>query len=126
MKISACVQIPQGADPERFEVTEQMKFRKLMEEAVSEMEPERWYAVKLGRETSMEYGVDGVMLKTSLTVSPATEKTAVYIPPEDMFLKDKNETSFWQKLKNCIAYLTDKTGGKMEWRRKRGNEDEKL
>lgn len=113
MKISACVQIPRGADPERFKVTEQMKFRKLMEEAVSKMEPKRWYAVKLSEDTSMEYGVSGVMLKTSLIVTPAIEEKAVCIPPEDMFLKDKNKTSFWQKLKNCFAYLTDKTGGKM-------------
>ena len=121
MKISACVQIPQDADPEIFKVNERIKFQKLMEDAVSKMEPERWYAVKLSKDTSMEYGVGGVMLKTSLTVSPAIEKTAVYIPPEDMFLKDKNKTSFWQKLKNCFAYLTDNTGGKIEWRR---NKDE--
>lgn len=126
MKISACVWLPQDADPEVFKVSKQTKLQELMEEAVSKMEPERWYAVKLSEDTSMEYGVSGVMLKTSLIVTPATEKKTVYIPPEDMFLKDKNKTSFWQKLKNCFAYLTDKTGGKMEWRRKRGNEDEKL
>lgn len=126
MKISACVWRPQDANPEVFKVSKQTEFRKLMEEAVSKMEPERWYAVKLSEDTSMEYGASAVALKTSLIVTPAIEKKAVYIPPEDMFLKDKNKTSFWQKLKNCFAYLTDKTGGKMEWRRKRGNEDEKL
>ena len=126
MKISTSVRLPQDAYPEVFKVSKQTEFRKLMEEAVSKMEPECWYAVKLSEDTSMEYGVSGVMLKTSLIVTPAIEKKAVYIPPEDMFLKDKNKTSFWQKLKNCFAYLTDKTGGKMEWRRKRGNEDEEL
>lgn len=126
MKISACVQLPQDADPEVFEASKRMKFQELMEEAVSNMEPECWYTVKFSEDTSMEYGVSGVMLKTSLIVTPAIEKKAVYIPPEDIFLKDKNKTSFWQKLKNCFAYLTDKTGGKMEWRRKRGNEDEEL
>ena len=39
MKISACIQIPQDADPEVFKAVEQMRFQKLMEEAVSKMEP---------------------------------------------------------------------------------------
>ena len=122
MKISACVEFPEDfVNPEIFEATERMKFRELMEKAVSQMEPERWYAVKLSKDTSMEYGVGGVKLETSLTVTHVPEKTAVYIPPEDIFLKNKNRSSLWQKLKNCVAYLMDRTGGKIEWK---GNEDE--
>lgn len=116
MKINSCVRLAENASPEMIETHKQMGLQKLMEEAVSEMEPERWYAVKLSSDTSLEYGADGLMLKTSLTVTPAVEKTAVFISSEDIYLKDKNKTSFRQKLKNCLAYLKDKKGGKIEWR----------
>ena len=100
MKINSCVRLAENASPEMIETSKQMGLQKLMEEAVSEM----------------EYGVSGLMLKTFLTVTPAVDKTAVFISSEDIFLKDKNKTSFWEKLKNCLAYLRDKKGGKIEWR----------
>lgn len=121
MKISACTQLPMNADSELIENIEKIKFQKLMEEAVSKMEPGHWYAIRLDRQASPQFGLDGMVLKSSLTVTPASEKTAVYTSPEDMFLKNNNHKSFWEKIKSCFAYLTDKSGGKIEWK---GNEDE--
>ncbi len=120
MKISACTQLPMNADAELIKSVEELKFRKLMEEAVSAMEPGRWYAVKLDRAGSPEFGfgIDGMVLRSSLTVTPASEKTAVYISPEDMFLKNNVQVSFWEKIKNCIKYLRDKSGGEIKWKGK--------
>lgn len=121
MKISACTQVPMNADSELIENIEKIKFQKLMEEAVSKMEPGHWYAIRLDRQASPQFGGDGMVLKSSLTVTPASEKTAVYISPEDMFLKNNVQVSFWEKIKNCIKYLRDKSGGEIKWK---GKDDE--
>lgn len=49
--------------------------------------------------------------KMSVNFEPIPQRRAYYLPPEKEYLKP--EKSFFQKLKNCWAYLRDETGGKL-------------
>lgn len=51
--------------------------------------------------------------KMIATIEPIPQFRMKYISPEKMYLSP-SDGSFIKKIRNCITYLKDKTGGKME------------
>lgn len=86
-------------------------FEKDLEAALSDMEPGMWYSVRLNREVFMGHGPEDTV-KISWEMNPITVEQALCVRSEDFFLKE-NETSFFQKIKNCLAYLMDKDGDRI-------------
>ena len=59
------------------------------------------------------YNADGMdIVQMSVELEPVKQYKAVYHAPEEVYLPP--ERSLKAKLKNCLAYLKDKTGGTIE------------
>ena len=61
----------------------------------------------------MLHHADGMdIVQMSVELEPVKQYKAVYHPPEERFFRP--EPTLKAKLKNCFAYLKDKTGGTIE------------
>ena len=90
--------------------------RVLLDECLGGMTKGVWYAVRLTEEDFHELGGCGLVKNMILEFQPIPERRIHFVSAEDNFLV-KTETKLIPKLKNCIAYLRDKTGG--EYREER-------
>lgn len=117
-KLHACDQLSPDADEEMVKIIAQRQYRRLMDEIAPKMVPGTWYATKLEQQFFLKPG-QGAVLQSAVTVKECPVEQTVYIPPEDMYLKGGTELPLIQKIKRCIAYLLDKSGGKYERKEKR-------
>lgn len=76
--------------------------------ATTDMQPGIWYKIKYEESREKAYA-DDVELLVNLECDTIPERAVVYRSPETKFLPPVK--SFRQKLKNCMKYLRDKTGG---------------
>lgn len=87
--------------------------RELINSILGRIEKNKWYAIRM---TEGDFNqVDAYTVKKTITVEiePARERTIVHIPPEEIYLS-KSNISLKKKLKNCIDYLRDKSGGRLQ------------
>ena len=87
--------------------------RSIFVSLVSYVISDRYYKIRLGKEKTYSPLTDSTVYKITLEYNQVPEKIAVYRSPEELNLVP--ETSTLNKLKNCIRYLRDKTGGKLEF-----------
>lgn len=90
---------------------EKAQTKELMEAVISELEKDKWYAIQLSEHYELCEG-DCIQKRMAVEFKPCQEQTLVYRPPEQMFLTPTK--SIKQKLKNCIRYMRDKSGGTFE------------
>lgn len=90
--------------------------RSILVSLVSYVVPDRYYKIRLGKEKTFSPLDDSTAYYLTLEYDQVPEKIAVYRSPEELNLVP--ETSTLNKLKNCIKYLRDKTGGKLEFTEK--------
>ena len=89
--------------------------------------PDQWYRIRLSFCNMPDYmnfvtysDLDVMVMQARLNIDVIPERAVVYRSPESQFLPPVK--SFRQKLKNCVKYLRDKTGGSMETVSINGNE----
>lgn len=85
--------------------------RQIFLRATLDMRPGIWYKIKFEESREKAYA-DDVELRIELAYDIIPERAVVYKAPEEILLPP--EKSFRQKLKNCVRYLRDKTGGSLE------------
>lgn len=84
----------------------------LMEAMMSELVKDKWYAIRLSEHDDPLYEEGCIQKRMAVEFKPCQEQTIVYRPPEQMFLTPTKGIK--QKLKNCIRYMRDKSGGTFE------------
>lgn len=89
--------------------------RNLFAELPDKIELNRRYSMMLSEVLYEDREVDGTICTFYIDCDPAIEKKIVRISPEEMYFKPSK--GFIEKLKNCIGYLRDKTGGMLVERR---------
>lgn len=85
--------------------------RELLDTVLGGIEKDKWYAIRMSEIDDLlseEYGIRKQMI---VEIEPCREQTLVYKPPERMLMPSP---SLKEKLKNCIKYLKDKSGGSYE------------
>ena len=87
--------------------------RSILVSLVSYVIPDKYYKIRLKTEKLYKPLTDSKEYRLTLEYDQVPEKIAVYRSPEELNLVP--ETSTLNKLKNCIRYLRDKTGGKLEF-----------
>lgn len=84
---------------------------RLFADLSEKIEPNRFYSIMLSDSTDEHYMSGETIYTLYLEIEPAIEKQIVHVSPEEMYFKPS--TTLRQRLKNCVAYLRDKTGGMM-------------
>ena len=87
------------------------------------IEPNRFYSIRLSDRIEEHYMSGETVFTLYLEYEPAIEKQIVHVSPEEMCFKPS--TTLRQKLKNCVAYLRDKTGGMMVEKEIEHNENQR-
>ena len=82
---------------------------KLFADLSEKIEPNRWYLIRLSDRRAYNYTFGETTYTLYLDCETAKEKQVLYHSSEEMYLK--TAPKFSQKLKNCIKYLRDKSGG---------------
>lgn len=93
-------------------------FADVSQKLIKEIEFDSWYRIKFSTNLRKEFDCNEMTCKVAFERIP--ERAVVYRSPESQFLPPVK--SFRQKLKNCVKYLRDKTGGSMETVSINGNE----
>jgi len=88
-------------------------FADISQKLIKEIEFDSWYRIKFSTNFRREYDCDVMTCRVAFERIP--ERAVVFKAPEEFLLPP--EKSFRQKLKNCVKYLRDKTGGQPEERR---------
>ena len=83
--------------------------RDLFAELHDMIELNRRYSMMLSETLDEDCEVGVTICTFYIDCDPAIEKKIVRISPEEMYFKPSK--GFIEKLKNCIRYLRDKTGG---------------
>lgn len=85
--------------------------RKLIDSVLGQIEKDKWYAIRMTESDFEAFDADKMTKTMRMEIKPAREQTIVYKPPEMMLIPTP---SLKEKLKNCIKYLKDKSGGSYE------------
>lgn len=81
-------------------------------EAISERV---YYKIYFETRSEFRLQYEEVILKLKIEPLRMKHMEAVYIPPENIYLYH-SDRSLKDKLRNCIKYLKDRSGGKIDWR----------
>lgn len=85
-------------------------FANISQRLIKEIEFDSWYRIKFSTNFREEFDCD--IMRCEVAFERIQERAVVYRSPETQFLTSAK--SFRQKLKNCVKYLRDKTGGGLE------------
>lgn len=99
--------------PEHVRYIAQAQARALLDGVIGRITPDKWYAIRLSEKDEVIDDVVAYRKTMTVEIEPAQEKMVVHISPEQIHLS-KCDIPLKQKLKNCIAYLRDKSGGTTE------------
>ena len=86
----------------------------LLDAAMGQMEKDKWYAIRWSDEDFVQIDSLGRTKTMQIEVEPVREKTLVHVSTEQIHLNPSIDKPFFEKLKNCINYLRDKSGGRLE------------
>lgn len=114
MKIANSQIYPSDAPAEFLERIAQDQARNLLDDMLSHIEKDKWYSI---RWTDVDFGQPDPFTVTKtmqIEVEPVREKTLVHVSTEQIHLTPSIDKPFFEKLKNCIRYLKDKSGGRLE------------
>lgn len=115
MKLANNYLYPNDAPSEILERMAQDQARNLLDGMLSHIDKDKWYAIRwtdIGYEKSDPFTLTKTM---QIEIEPIREKNMIWVSPEETYLYPM-DAPFMQKLKNCIRYMRDKTGGKWEER----------
>ena len=86
-------------------------------EAISEGCYYKIYFETSSEDVYRDFGFPAEEVILRLNIEPLRMKhmEAVYIPPENIYLYH-SDRSLKDKLRNCIKYLKDRSGGEIDWR----------
>lgn len=89
-------------------------------EAISEGLYYKIYFETRSEDVCRDFGFPAEEVILRLNIEPLRMKhmEAVYIPSENIYLC-RPDRSLKEKLRNCIRYLKDHSGGRIDWREKR-------
>ena len=91
---------------------EKVQTKELMEAMIPELKKDKWYAIRLSEYHDHLYEGDYIQKRMVMEFKPCQEQTIVYKSSEQInFTPTK---SLKDKLKNCIRYMRDKSGGVYE------------
>lgn len=114
MKIANSQMYPSDAPAEFFERIAQDQARHLLDDMLSHIEKDKWYAIRWSDIDSAEIDPYRCTKRMQIEVEPIREKTLVHVSTEQIHLTPSAGKPFFEKLKNCIRYLKDKSGGRLE------------
>jgi len=105
---------------ESFQYMKQRSETELAKKLFEKILPDQWYRIRLSFNEMTDYEMlrfatddsDPMVWIARVDVDAIPERVVAYRSPETQFLPP--EKSFRKKLKNCVKYLRDKTGGRME------------
>lgn len=87
---------------------------RLFIEASKKIEEGVYYKVRYRNRTELNPTMNEVTFIFDMEPLRMKHMEAVYTPPEEICLRP--EKSLKDKLRNCIRYLKDRSGGRIEWR----------
>ena len=114
MKIANSQMYPNDAPSEFLERIAQDQARHLLDEMLSHIEKDKWYSI---RWTDADFGQPDPFTVTKamqIEIEPMREKVMFHVSSEQIHLTPSAGKPFFEKLKNCINYLRDKSGGRLE------------
>lgn len=86
----------------------------LLDAAMGQMEKDKWYAIRWSDEDFVQIDSLRRTKRMQIEIEPIREKTLVHVSTEQIHLTPSAGKPFFEKLKNCINYLRDKSGGRLE------------
>ena len=98
---------------ELIDIVTKKQASELLDQVLGNINKNQWYAIRITESDFEQINYFGFEKRMCMEIEPAQERTMVYIPPEQLHLSEYN-IPLRKKLKNCIAYLRDKTGGRVE------------
>lgn len=113
MKFANNFRYPYDAPSEYLERMCRDQAINLLDIMLSHIEKDKWYAIRLsdgGTEQREPFAITQTM---EIEIEDVTEKHLVHVSTEKIHLTPSVDKSFFEKLKNCIRYMKDKTGGMM-------------
>lgn len=119
MKIANSQMYPSAAPAEYLERIARKQATDLLDGVISQMEKDKWYAIRWSDIDFVEIDPYICTKRMQIEVELMREKTLVHVSTEQIHLIPSAGKPFLEKLKNCISYLRDKSGGRLEEKDKR-------
>ena len=114
MKIANSQMYPSDAPAEYLERIAKKQATDLLDGVIGQMEKDKWYAIRLSDIDFAEIDPYTCTKRMQIEVEPIREKTLIHVSTEQIHLNPSIDKPFFEKLKNCIRYLKDKSGGRLE------------
>ena len=105
---------PSDAPAEFLERIAKKQATDLLDGVIGQMEKDKWYAIRWSDIDFAEIDHYTFTKRMQIEVEPMREKTLVHVSTEQIHLIPSIDKPFFEKLKNCIRYLRDKSGGRLE------------
>lgn len=105
---------PSDAPAEYLERIARKQATDLLDGVIDRMEKNKWYAIRWSDIDFAEIDRYTCTKTMQIEVEPVREKTLVHVSTEQIHLTPSAGKPFFEKLKNCINYLRDKSGGRLE------------
>ena len=114
MKFANSQMYPSDAPAEYLERIAKKQATDLLDGVIGQMEKDKWYAIRWSDIDFAEIDRCTCTKTMQIEVEPVREKTLVHVSTEQIHLNPSIDKPFFEKLKNCISYLRDKSGGRLE------------
>ena len=114
MKIANSQMYPSDASAECLERIAEKQATDLLYGVIDQIEKDKWYAIRWSDINFAEIDRCTHTKTMQIEVEPVREKTLVHVSTEQIHLIPGAGKPFFEKLKNCISYLRDKSGGRLE------------
>lgn len=92
-----------------------VKKKELFATAAEAISEGLYYKIYFETRSEFRYQYEEVILKLNIEPLRMKHMEAVYIPSENIYLC-RPDRPLKEKLRNCIKYLKDRSGGRTDWR----------
>ena len=114
MKIANSQMYPSDAPAKYLERIAKKQATDLLDGVIGQMEKDKWYAIRWSDIDFAEIDPYTCTKRMQIEVEPMREKVMFHVSSEQIHLTPSAGKPFFEKLKNCINYLRDKSGGRLE------------
>ena len=114
MKIANSQMYPSDAPAEYLERIAKKQATDLLDSVIGQIKKDKWYAIRWSDIDFAEIDPYTCTKKMQIEVEPMRERRMVYISSEQIHFNPCIDKPFFEKLKNCIRYLKDNSGGRLE------------
>lgn len=114
MKFANSQMYPSDAPAEYLERIAKKQATDLLDGVIGQMEKDKWYAIRWSDIVFSEIDRYTCTKGMQIEIEPMREKVMFHISSEQIHLTPSAGKPFFEKLKNCIDYLRDKSGGRLE------------